>query len=62
MVLGGGQEGAFATIFDGVSVNTNRQAVTTESNLLTPSVEAITQVSKWTPTVTRRSSGRRAAA
>jgi len=43
LVLGGGQGGAFGTTFDGVSVNTNRQGITTETNYLTPSVEAITE-------------------
>ncbi len=45
LVLGGGQGGAFATTFDGVSVNTNRQGNTTETSYLTPSVEAITEFS-----------------
>jgi hypothetical protein len=43
LVLGGGQGGAFAATFDGVSVNTNRQGNTTETSYLTPSVEAITE-------------------
>ena len=43
IVLGGGQSGASAATFDGLSVNTNRQANTTETNFLTPSVEAITE-------------------
>ena len=42
-LLGGGQGGAFAATFDGVSVNTNRQGNTTETSYLTPSVEAITE-------------------
>ncbi|MEO8373253.1 MAG: carboxypeptidase-like regulatory domain-containing protein, partial [Candidatus Solibacter sp.] len=41
--LGGGQGGAFAATFDGISVNTNRQGNTTETSYLTPSVEAITE-------------------
>src|SRR5207249_2138256 len=41
--LGGGQGGAFAATFDGVSVNTNRQGNTTETSYLTPSLEAITE-------------------
>ena len=40
---GGGQGGAFAATFDGVSVNTNRQDNTTETSYLTPSLEAITE-------------------
>ncbi len=43
LALGGGQGGAFAATFDGVSVNTNRQGNTTETSYLTPSVEAITE-------------------
>src|ERR1043165_728122 len=43
LVLGGGQGGAFAATFDGVSVNTNRQGNTTETSYLTPSLEAITE-------------------
>jgi hypothetical protein len=43
LALGGGQGGAFAATFDGVSVNTNRQGSTTETSYLTPSVEAITE-------------------
>ena len=43
LALGGGQGGAFAATFDGVSVNTNRQGNTTETSYLTPSLEAITE-------------------
>jgi hypothetical protein len=43
--LGGGQGGAFGASLDGVSVNTNRAADTTETAFLTPSVEAITEFS-----------------
>jgi hypothetical protein len=43
IVLGGGQSGASAATFDGASVNTNRQASASETNFLTPSVEAITE-------------------
>ena len=43
LALGGGQGGAFAATFDGISVNTNRQGNTTETSYLTPSVEAITE-------------------
>jgi hypothetical protein len=43
--LGGGQAGAFGATLDGVSVNTNRNANTVETNFLTPSVEAITEFS-----------------
>ena len=45
MVLGGGQGGAFGATLDGISVNTNRNADTTETAFLTPSVEAITEFS-----------------
>jgi hypothetical protein len=41
LALGGGQGGAFAATFDGISVNTNRQGNTTETSYLTLSVEAI---------------------
>ena len=41
--LGGGQGGAFGATLDGISVNTNRQADTTETAFLTPSLEAITE-------------------
>src|SRR5262245_6992469 len=43
VVLGGGQGGAFGATLDGISVNTNRNADTTETAFLTPSVEAITE-------------------
>ena len=43
--LGGGQGGAFGATLDGISVNTNRNANTTETAFLTPSVEAITEFS-----------------
>ena len=43
--LGGGQGGAFGAALDGVSVNTNRNAETTETAFLTPSLEAITEFS-----------------
>jgi len=43
LALGGGQGGAFAATFDGISVNTNRQGNTTETSYLTPSLEAITE-------------------
>lgn len=43
--LGGGQGGAFGASLDGISVNTNRAADTTETAFLTPSVEAITEFS-----------------
>lgn len=43
--LGGGQGGAFGATLDGISVNTNRNADTTETAFLTPSVEAITEFS-----------------
>jgi hypothetical protein len=43
VVLGGGQGGAFGATLDGISVNTNRSADTTETAFLTPSVEAITE-------------------
>jgi hypothetical protein len=43
--LGGGQGGAFGATLDGVSVNTNRNAETTETAFLTPSLEAITEFS-----------------
>ena len=43
VVLGGGQGGAFGATLDGISVNTNRDADTTETAFLTPSVEAITE-------------------
>jgi hypothetical protein len=45
VVLGGGQGGAFGATLDGISVNTNRNADTTETAFLTPSVEAITEFS-----------------
>jgi hypothetical protein len=45
VVLGGGQGGAFGATLDGISVNTNRNAETTETAFLTPSVEAITEFS-----------------
>src|SRR4029079_16805825 len=45
VVLGGGQGGAFGATLDGISVNTNRNANTTETAFLTPSVEAITEFS-----------------
>jgi hypothetical protein len=41
--LGGGQGGSFGATLDGISVNTNRQADTTETAFLTPSLEAITE-------------------
>jgi hypothetical protein len=41
--LGGGQGGAFGATLDGISVNTNRQADTSETAFLTPSLEAITE-------------------
>src|SRR6185436_13391112 len=41
--LGGGQGGAFGATLDGISVNTNRNADTTETAFLTPSLEAITE-------------------
>lgn len=43
--LGGGQGGAYGATLDGISVNTNRNANTTEAAFLTPSVEAITEFS-----------------
>jgi outer membrane receptor protein involved in Fe transport len=43
LVLGGGQGGASGATFDGVPVNTNRQASGTETAFLTPSVESITE-------------------
>lgn len=43
--LGGGQGGSFGATLDGISVNTNRNANTTETAFLTPSVEAITEFS-----------------
>jgi hypothetical protein len=43
LALGGGQGGAFAATFDGISVNTNRLGNTTETSYLTPSLEAITE-------------------
>lgn len=43
LVLGGGQGGASGATFDGVAVNTNRQASGTETAFLTPSVESITE-------------------
>src|SRR5437867_2750583 len=45
VALGGGQGGAFGATLDGISVNTNRNANTVETNFLTPSVEAITEFS-----------------
>jgi hypothetical protein len=42
-VIGGGQGGGFEATLDGISVNTNRAADTTETAFLTPSVEAITE-------------------
>jgi outer membrane receptor protein involved in Fe transport len=45
LVLGGGQGGASGATFDGVPVNTNRQASGTETAFLTPSVESITEFS-----------------
>src|SRR6266508_2932715 len=45
VVLGGGQGGAFGATLDGISVNTNRNANTSETAFLTPSVEAITEFS-----------------
>jgi carboxypeptidase family protein len=45
VVLGGGQGGSFGATLDGISVNTNRNADTTETAFLTPSVEAITEFS-----------------
>jgi hypothetical protein len=45
VVLGGGQGGAFGATLDGISVNTNRNADTSETAFLTPSVEAITEFS-----------------
>src|SRR5438093_4659956 len=45
VALGGGQGGAFGATLDGISVNTNRNADTTETAFLTPSVEAITEFS-----------------
>ena len=45
MSSGGGQGGAFGATLDGISVNTNRNADTTETAFLTPSVEAITEFS-----------------
>jgi len=41
--LGGGQGGSFGATLDGISVNTNRNADTTETAFLTPSLEAITE-------------------
>jgi hypothetical protein len=43
VVIGGGQGGGFGATLDGISVNTNRAADTTETAFLTPSVEAITE-------------------
>ena len=43
VVLGGGQGGGFGATLDGISVNTNRAADTSETAFLTPSVEAITE-------------------
>src|SRR6185503_6399055 len=43
VALGGGQGGSFGATLDGISVNTNRNANTTETAFLTPSVEAITE-------------------
>jgi len=45
VALGGGQGGAFGATLDGISVNTNRNANTSETAFLTPSVEAITEFS-----------------
>jgi hypothetical protein len=45
VALGGGQGGSFGATLDGISVNTNRNADTTETAFLTPSVEAITEFS-----------------
>jgi hypothetical protein len=45
VALGGGQGGSFGATLDGISVNTNRNANTTETAFLTPSVEAITEFS-----------------
>jgi Carboxypeptidase regulatory-like domain/TonB dependent receptor len=45
VLLGGGQGGAFGATLDGISVNTNRNAETTETAFLTPSLEAITEFS-----------------
>src|SRR5215212_3849612 len=43
--LGGGQGGSFGATLDGISVNTNRNADTTETAFLTPSLDAITEFS-----------------
>src|SRR4029077_6860488 len=43
VVPAGGQGGAFGATLDGISVNTNRNADTTQTAILTPSVEAITE-------------------
>src|SRR5216117_1305970 len=45
VALGGGQGGSFGAMLDGISVNTNRNADTSETAFLTPSVEAITEFS-----------------
>lgn len=41
--LGGGQGGSFGATLDGISVNTNRNADTSETAFLTPSLDAITE-------------------
>ena len=43
--LGGGQGASFGATLDGISVNTNRNADTSETAFLTPSLEAITEFS-----------------
>jgi hypothetical protein len=43
--LGGGQSAAYGATLDGISVNTNRNAQTSEAGFLSPSVEAITEFS-----------------
>jgi Carboxypeptidase regulatory-like domain len=43
VLLGGGQGGAFGATLDGISINTNRNADTTETAFLAPSLEAITE-------------------
>src|SRR5438093_1522442 len=45
VALGAGQGGSFGAKLDGISVNTNRNADTSETAFLTPSVEAITEFS-----------------